>query len=167
MWTLFCEHLGLAALFPASRVFAGYKYGGVPLERLAEVGWASGAALLISRPAYQRLGGLDGGFFMYMEEVDWCLRACRDGLAIRYVPEACFVHTGQHASCHTGGRTYLYNLRSRVRYFRKHHGPIAAWGAKTILASSLAFKWVCTRFGAVRAEDPGVYARGLEAVWAA
>lgn len=167
LWTLFCEHLGLAAAFPASRFFSGYKYGGVPLESLAEVGWASGAALLMSRSAYQRLGGLDDGFFMYMEEVDWCLRARRAGLSIRFVPQACFVHTGQHASGGTGGRTYLYNLRSRVRYFRKHHGRLAAWVAKSILASSLAIKWTFTRTGAWRAEDPAVYARGLEALWAA
>ena len=167
LWTLFCEHLGLAARFPTSRLFAGYKYGSVPLERLGGVGWASGAALLISRPAYQRLGGLDGGFFMYMEEVDWCLRAHRAGLGVRFVPRACFVHTGQHASFGTGGHTYLYNLRSRVRYFRKHHGPLAAWVAKAILASSLALKWMCVCSGAVRAEDPAVYARGWEAVWAA
>lgn len=167
LWTLFCEHLGLASRFPSSPAFAGYKYGGVGLERLADVGWASGAALLVSRAAYQRVGALDGGFFMYMEEVDWCLRARQAGLSIRYVPGARFVHTGQHASGGTGGRTYLYNLRSRVHYFRKHHGPVAAWVAKAILAASLALKWMCVRSGAVRAEDPGVYARGMEAVWAA
>ena len=167
LWTLFCEHLGLAAAFPNHALFAGYKYGGVPLERLRDVGWASGAALLLSRHAVERLGGLDGGFFMYMEEVDWCLRAHRAGLGVRYVPEAVIVHTGQHATPHAGGRTYLYNLHSRVRYFRKHQGPLAAWIAKGILATSLAIKWACARLGAARAADAGVYARGLEAVWAA
>jgi GT2 family glycosyltransferase len=167
LWTLFCEHLGLAAAFPHQRGFGGYKYGEVPLERLRDVGWASGAALLMARHAIERLGGLDGGFFMYMEEVDWCRRARRAGLRVRFVPEVGFVHTGQHAAPHAGGRTYLYNLHSRVRYFRKHHGRLAAWTAKGILAASLALKWVCARLGTARAGDPGVYARGLEALWAA
>ena len=167
LWTLFCEHLGLSASFPDQPLFAGYKYAGVPLERIRDVGWASGAALLLARHALERIGGLDGRFFMYMEEVDWCLRARRAGLGVRYVPEVAFVHTGQHAAPHAGGRTYLYNLHSRVAYFRKHHGPLAAWFAKGILAGSLTIKWVLARLGAARAADPGVYARGLEALWAA
>src|SRR5262249_30652762 len=121
----------------------------------------------MTRSAYERIGGLDDGFFMYMEEVDWCRRAQRAGLSIRYVPEARFVHSRQHASRGTEGRTYLYKLRSRGRYFRKHHRPPPAWEAKAILAASLALKWICVRSGAVRAEDPGVYVRGMEAVWAA
>jgi len=167
LWTLFCEHLGLAAAFPHLPAFAGYKYGGVPLQRLRNVGWASGAALLMARHALERVGGLDGGYFMYMEEVDWCRRARRAGLRVRFVPEVWFVHSGQHAAPHAAGRTYLYNLHSRVRYFRKHHGPLAATTAKGILALSLAIKWGCARLGDARAGDPGVYARGLEAVWAA
>jgi hypothetical protein len=63
--------------------------------------------------------------------------------------------------------TYLHNLRSRIYYFRKHHGARAAAAAKSILFVSLAFKWVATGAGIRRAGEPSVYARGLEAVWAA
>lgn len=167
LWTLACEHLWLSRVFPRTPMFAGYKYAGIPLEQLDHVGWASGAALLIPRRAYETVGGLDAGFFMYMEEVDWCLRAQRMGWSVRYVHSATFTHTGQHASKGSGGRTYLHNLRSRVRYFRKHHGVLAALAAKAILLTSLALKWVSTRMGARGAEDPTVYVRGLETVWAA
>ncbi len=167
LWTLFCEHLGLARAFPESPLFGGSKYGAVPLERLERVGWASGAALLLTRRAYRALGGLDGGFFMYMEEVDWCRRAHQAGLAIRFVPAARFAHSGQHASRQAGERTYLYNLASRVYYFRKHHGRAAAGAAKSILYASLALKWVVARLGGSHAGEPRVYARGLKTVWAA
>jgi GT2 family glycosyltransferase len=50
LWTLACEHLWLSRLFPRARWAAGYKYAGTPLETLDEVGWASGAALLIPAP---------------------------------------------------------------------------------------------------------------------
>ena len=167
LWTLACEHLWLSRLFPRAAWAAGYKYAGVPLESLDVVGWASGAALLIPRRALRMVGGLDDGFFMYMEEVDWCRRATAQGWCVRYVPSAVFTHTGQHASRTSEGRTYLHNLRSRVRYFRKHHGPVAAFFAKAILGASLVLKWLSTRFGARGAEASSVYVRGLEAVWAA
>jgi GT2 family glycosyltransferase len=89
------------------------------------------------------------------------------GWSVRYVHAATFTHTGQHASKGSGGRTYLHNLRSRVRYFRKHHGVLAGGVAKLILLASLAFKWVSTRLGARGAEDAAVYVRGLGTVWAA
>ena len=43
----------------------------------------------------------------------------------------------------------------------------AAAAAKVILAASLLGKWLATRIGASQAGRPRVYARGLEAVWAA
>jgi len=104
---------------------------------------------------------------MYMEEVDWCRRAAKAGHAVRFVPDARIIHVGQQSSRLVPGETYLHNLRSRVYYFRKHHGVIAAWLAKAILCASLVCKWAAT--AARAAGDPAarVYAAGIEAVWAA
>ena len=167
LWTLFCDHLGLAQGFPDTPLFGRYKYGGRPLESLGPVDWASGAALLVPRSAHLAVGGLDERIFMYMEEVDWCLRAARAGLAVRYVPEARIVHLGQQSSRQAPGETYLHNLRSRVYYFRKHHGPLAATAAKAILLASLVLKWCTIAARRARGPSAGVYARGLEVVWAA
>ena len=99
-----------------------------------------------------------------MEEVDWCRRAARAGLEVRYVAGARIIHTGQQSSRQVPGETYLHNLRSRVYYFRKHHGRWAAEGARAVLIVSLIAKWVVTalRGGFKRAQ---VYALGMRAVW--
>jgi len=168
LWTLVCDHLGLAQGFPRSRLFGGYKYGERAIETLDRVDWASGAALLIPRAAYREIGGLDEKIFMYMEEVDWCLRASRAGLGVRFVPDARITHVGQQSSRQVPGATYLHNLRSRVYYFRKHHGPLAAAVAKLILIASLALKWCAVAPKRKLSPEPArVYAAGLEAVWAA
>jgi GT2 family glycosyltransferase len=167
LWTLVCDHWGLASAFPRSALFGGYKYGGKPQESLDRVDWASGAALLIPRVAYERIGGLDENFFMYMEEVDWCRRAAALGFSIHFAPEARFVHYGQLSSRSVPGATYLHNLRSRVYYFRKHHGAAAAVAAKSILLVSLVLKWIATLPLRARREVAGVYVAGLEVVWAA
>lgn len=164
LWTLLADHFGLASAFPGSPLFGGYKYGGRPMESLDRVDWASGAALLVTRDAFERVGGLDEHLFMYMEEVDWCRRAAAAGLGVRYVHDARIVHVGQQSSLRVPGQTYLHNLRSRVYYFRKHFGPIAALAAKGILVASLALKWLTSQVSPARREASAIYAAGLEAV---
>ena len=164
LWSLMCDHLGPARWWPSTAAFGGYKYGEQPMAALRQVDWASGAALLIPRGAWERVGEFDRGIFMYMEEVDWCLRAAASGLLVRYVPEAQFVHSGQRSSSQALTRSYLHNLRARVYYFRKHHGRGAAEAARAVLLVSLVAKWLvtCLRQGARAAK---VYALGMRAVW--
>jgi len=169
LWTLLCDHFGLASAFPTSPLFGRYKYGERSQGSLELVGWASGAALLVSRRAYSEIGGLDERIFMYMEEVDWCRRAVLHGFGIRYVPGARIVHVGQLSSRRVPGQTYLHNLRSRVYYFRKHHGPAAAWTARAILLTSCATKWLASRLSRAPREASAIYAAGIgamrEAAW--
>jgi len=167
LWTLACDHLGLASAFPGSTLFGGYKYGGTPLERLDRVDWASGAALLIPRRAWDAIGGFDEQLFMYMEEVDWCRRGARVGWEVCVVPEVRVLHVGQQSSLQAPGESYLHNLRSRVFYFRKHFGVQAARAAKAILLASLALKWMVSRLGVGVRGGARVYSDGMGAVWAA
>jgi GT2 family glycosyltransferase len=167
LWTLACDHLGLARAFPGSTWFGGYKYGGRPVERLDRVDWASGAALLIPRAAWRAIGGLDEQLFMYMEEVDWCRRAARLGWEVRVAPEVRVVHVGQQSSMQAPAESYLHNLRSRVVYFRKHFGGRAARAAQLILLASLALKWAVSRLGRRASEWARVYSAGMGVVWAA
>jgi GT2 family glycosyltransferase len=57
-----------------------------------ETPWASGAATLFRRSAFDAVGGFDPKIFMYGEDVDlsWRLRA--RGLKLRYVPRFAVVH---------------------------------------------------------------------------
>lgn len=167
LWALICDHLGLAQSFPDSPLFGRYKYGGRPLAALDRVDWASGAALLIRTEAWREIGGFDENIFMYMEEVDWCRRAARAGWAVKVVPAARIMHVGQQSSRQMARESYLHNLRSRVYYFRKHHGLLAAWIAKDILALSLGLKWLATRIRPRGIASARIYAAGLGAIWEA
>ncbi len=82
-----------------------------------------GAAMMLKREALQDVGPLDEDFFMYCEEVDWCLRAKRRGWQIYQLPSARVVH---HSGQSTGQfrEEMLVELhRSRHRLFRKHYSP--------------------------------------------
>jgi N-acetylglucosaminyl-diphospho-decaprenol L-rhamnosyltransferase len=166
LWTLLCDHLGPARWFPDSPLFGGSRYGAASPESLDQVDWACGAALLIKRRAQRMVGGLDENLLMSMGDVDWCRRASRLGFAVRYVPDARVERLG-HASTRPLAQTYLHGLRSRVHYFRKHHGKRVALGAKLILLLSLILKWCACASRFARHAPSGVYAAGLEVVWQA
>lgn len=53
---------------------------------------ASGAALLMRRDAFERLGGYTEGFFMYHDDVDIAWRALLIGRDVLFCPEAVVVH---------------------------------------------------------------------------
>ena len=41
--------------------------------------WVAGASMIVRREVFEAIGLLDDGYFMYFEEVDFCLRAARAG----------------------------------------------------------------------------------------
>lgn len=82
------------------------------------VEWVHGAALLVSVAAYRAIGGFDATFFMYWEDVDWCLRAWQHGYRCLVVPSASIRHIGGATVGRAG--TVRYILRNSVLLMRKH-----------------------------------------------
>jgi N-acetylglucosaminyl-diphospho-decaprenol L-rhamnosyltransferase len=102
------------ALYPSARRFpdmlealghgiVGQFWAGNPFSRRyrmtdwdhserREVDWVSGACFLARREAWDEVGGFDSAFFMYMEDVDLCMRLRAKGWSIGYEPAAEVVH---------------------------------------------------------------------------
>ncbi len=79
---------GLAKLFdPAS-----YPDARKDPRSLAYCDWVSGSLLLISRRDFQRLGGWNADYWMYMEDVDLCRRARDLGMKVACTKVRTFVH---------------------------------------------------------------------------
>ena len=86
--------------------------------------WVSGACILVRRELFQRLNGLDEGFFLYCEDTDLCLRIRQAGYDVRFEPSAVVVHEGGASA----PRASLLRVAaaSRIRYARKHRSRAAA-----------------------------------------
>jgi GT2 family glycosyltransferase len=98
------------------------------------VDWVAGASMIIRKSVFDAIGLMDDGYFMYFEEVDFCLRARRAGLPCWYVPSSRVIHlvgqaSGVTDSQRSSRRRPRYWFDSRRRYFLKNHGRI-----KTLLA---------------------------------
>jgi GT2 family glycosyltransferase/glycosyltransferase involved in cell wall biosynthesis len=85
--------------------------------------WATGAAMLISRPCLDAVGPWDESFFLYSEETDFALRARDAGFALRHVPDAGAVHLGGESE--SSPRLWSILTVNRVRLYRRRHGQAA------------------------------------------
>ncbi len=96
-------------------------------DRARDVDFASGCLLLATRAALERVGLFDERYFLYLEDVDLCLRARRAGFRVRYEPRAVARHRvhGATGGADDGGAatpTALYYLtRNRHLLVRRHH----------------------------------------------
>jgi GT2 family glycosyltransferase len=101
-----------------------HRYAVTPLmqDTAHECDWVSGASLIVRREVFEEIGLMDEGYFLYFEEVDFCLRAQRAGWKVWFVPESRVVHfEGASTGIQSVARrrpTYWYD--SRRRYFIKH-----------------------------------------------
>lgn len=111
---------GLSLLFPKSRMLAQYNLTYEDPEQTHEVGAVSGAFLLIRRAVVDAIGPLDEHFFMYGEDLDWCLRTQRAGWTVMYHPEAQIVHyQGQSTRCNSR-KAAIEFYRAMYLFHRKH-----------------------------------------------
>lgn len=98
-----------------------------------EVDHPLGACLMVRRKAWERVGLLDEQFFIYCEEIDWCLRIKAAGWAIRCVPASRVVHLGGRSTAQHRQPMFVELHRSRFRLFRKHYSPAFRLGVRAIV----------------------------------
>jgi hypothetical protein len=97
-----------------------------PDDAVIPVDWVQGSALMARREVYDDIGGLDAGFVMYSEELDWCKRAKDAGWQVVYLGTAQITHHGGKSSEQASTRKHIWFQQSKIRYFRKHHGRFFA-----------------------------------------
>ena len=151
-----------------NRVLRRYYMADTPDNAIQGVDWVVGACLLVRRQAYEQVGGLDEGYFMYSEELDWCRRIKAAGWEIAYLPTAAVIHHEGKSSEQVVPARHIYFQSSKVRYFRKHHGAFQAEVLRWFLLITYvyqmareALKWLVGHKRAMRAERVRAYRQVL------
>ncbi|MBI4494114.1 MAG: glycosyltransferase family 2 protein [Chloroflexi bacterium] len=85
------------------------------------IGHPLGACMLLRRQALAEVGPFDERFFMYCEEVDWCLRAWQQGWQVYHLPQAVARHLGGQSVRQRRDAMFVELHRSRLRLYRKHY----------------------------------------------
>ncbi len=81
----------------------------------------SGALLCVRREALDEVGPMDDGFFLFLEETDWCRRMWNAGWEVRLEPRARASHLGSHSTGRLADRAARFES-SLVRYLAIHRG---------------------------------------------
>lgn len=105
-------------------------------------GWLSGGAFLITRSAFDQIGGFDEDFFMYAEDVDLFARLIDAGYAFSWVEESGVTHPMPTESPASARRRAVEMVRADIRYVHKHSGRYAAAAYRLALALNSAVRLV-------------------------
>ncbi len=115
---------------PASGLLSRWVVAPPQRDEVYETDWVAGASMIVRREVFSDVGLMDDAYFLYFEEVDFCLASHRAGWRCHYVPSSRVVHlVGQASGVTCPGskrRRPAYWFESRQHYFRKNHGALYA-----------------------------------------
>jgi N-acetylglucosaminyl-diphospho-decaprenol L-rhamnosyltransferase len=166
--TMFVESTVLQRLFPQSALVRRYYVLDRPHDVTQDVDWVVGACMMVRREAAVMAGLLDERFFMYCEEMDWCLRMKQCGWRVVYLPAARVVHHEARSSEQAPAAKHIYFQGSKVAYAAKHFGRLQAEALRAFLLATYACqtieegaKWLVGHKRSLRAQRISVYRQVL------
>lgn len=84
-----------------------------------EVDFVSGAFMIVPKNVFDKLGGFDENLFMYVEDMEFCYRAKKEGFKVLFSPSISIVHH-RHGS---SDRSFaIKSIHKGLLYFQKKHG---------------------------------------------
>jgi GT2 family glycosyltransferase len=142
--------------FTRGRLFDALEPDAGQYDDARDVFWATGAALLVRRDAFEAAGGFDEAFGMHMEEIDLCWRMQRAGGRIRVEPASEVYHLGGASLPQGDPRKMFFNVRNSLVMLAKNLPPPEARralrGRRLLDAVAAARSWI----GGNRAEADAI-----------
>ena len=84
----------------------------------------NGAFMLVRAAAIRDVGLLDEGYWLYMEDLDWCYRFWQRGWTVFYEPSGVVLHVkGGTSGARRGLRREVAFHRGMGRFYRKFYAP--------------------------------------------
>jgi GT2 family glycosyltransferase len=136
---------GLSRVFPRSRRFGRYNMTYLGIDQQSDVDSVVGACMLVRGEAIRQAGLLDEQFFMYGEDLDWCLRIKQRrspaGRPYRvvYYPAVTVQHVKRAASRKSKKAQFEFD-RAMWLFYRKHYQPGTSRLVDALVRTGLSLK---------------------------
>jgi N-acetylglucosaminyl-diphospho-decaprenol L-rhamnosyltransferase len=148
IWRMFLHQTGLSRLggrFPALE--GHYLFASNFAGRPRDVDWTSGGCLMARTDLWRELAGLTDRWFMYAEDVEFCLRVRSSGARVVVDPTLHATHAMGGSSSNVDGRV---NTAWIVNLFDLYGWRMARTGAQTALWRKVVEVGMLTRVGYFR-----------------
>ena len=105
-------------------------------DRTVRVPVISGACMMLPTSTYRSMGGMDEGYFLHVDDLDFCLRLHRAEIPVYFATHVTAVHHGGTSRANPV-KVEWYKTRGFLRYFRRHFfGP---WLLPVAVATLIRF----------------------------
>jgi GT2 family glycosyltransferase len=148
LWNNVCDAFAFRRFFPRSAFFAGEHMLYFKHDRQIFPDVLVGCFLFARKQAVYEFGMLDENFFMYGEDVDWCLRCWRSGWKIAFYPEAEAIHYRGGSSNADPVRFAVVQQSARQQFWKKHYSSAACFGLACLLAAENSLRWMMSAVSA-------------------
>jgi len=91
-----------------------------------DVGWVSGAVMLIKAEVLKKIGFLDDKIFMYGEDVDFCWRAKKADFKVGFTDRTSIVHIGGASFEQPKYNQWLGEFRGLIYLYEKNYGELSS-----------------------------------------
>jgi GT2 family glycosyltransferase len=130
----------LYKVFPKSKSLGSYTMSYISDKIDHEVEVLSGAAMVVRKSVVDKIGGLDEGFFMHFEDVDWCYNIGKCGYKLYYIHSSEIIHLkGQSSKLRS--RNVIEDFHNSLMYYYKKN--FAA--QKSPLTNSAVYSFISLR----------------------
>jgi len=120
----------------------------VNLNKMQVHDYPSGSCFLIKSSLFQKVGGFDEHYFLFLEDADLGVRLNKSNLKTISLPEFQIIHMAGKSTEQNTMTTYLSGHQSTLYFFRKTYGIMSYVAIKFILIvgiffeiASLIIKW--------------------------
>ena len=110
-------------------LWTGYPSHG-DAQEIKETGWMSSACLLVRRAAFDQIGLLDEGYFIYGDEADLQYRLNKAGWKVVFLPNSSIVHFGGRSMDRWKRRKMVY--RGKMMFYKKNYGFFSTFLLRTL-----------------------------------
>ncbi|TSC64006.1 MAG: glycosyl transferase family 2 [Microgenomates group bacterium Gr01-1014_93] len=111
-------------------------------KEIHEVGWVSGSFMLVRREVFEKIGFLDEDYFMYFEDVEFCMRANYVGFKVMLVPSVTIKHLSGGSLDDPKYRQWSGELKGLNLYYKKQFGSLIGILIKILILFALILRVV-------------------------
>lgn len=129
---------GLKRLFPGHPAARAYNLEDADPAMTTDVDAVSGAFLMVRREAVRAAGGMDERYFLYAEDIDFCMSVARAGWRVVYYPEAVVTHKKGASSRQARLAANREFHRSMALFHQKHFASGMPGWANAAIRTAIA-----------------------------